>query len=364
MNDLINQLHHWLILSQLPEIGFSRLEKLLFHFHSIENMCKATSAELRQLQLTEAQIQTLHKPDQRQIDHALNWQAQPNQYIISCHDPRYPTLLSEIASKPLILYVQGQLDLLSRPQLAMVGSRNPSHAGLELSVEFGYQLSKAGLIVTSGLALGVDAASHQGALAANAQTIAVLGSGLEKIYPKRNLPLAEKIIHSGCLVSEFPLDMAPVAHHFPRRNRIISGLSLGTLVVEAALKSGSLITARFALEQSRDVFAIPGSVRNPVAQGCLWLIQQGAKCVTSIDDILNELPIDLRPASPKYTLPQQSTLDWSDNPVLACIQHEVTSVDQICARSKLPAQSVTAVLLQLELEGVIKRQLGGYVKVS
>ncbi|OGT43189.1 MAG: DNA protecting protein DprA [Gammaproteobacteria bacterium RIFCSPHIGHO2_12_FULL_40_19] len=302
-------------------------------------------------------------------DTALQWLKQPNHHIIPITDPRYPVLLSKIPSPPPLLYVKGEIETLSRPQIAIVGSRNPSFTGLELSTEFAYLLSQAGLVITSGLALGIDAASHVGALRAGGKTIAVLGSGLQQIYPKRNAALAEKITVNGCLVSEFPLDTPPAPHNFPRRNRIISGLSLGTLVIEAALKSGSLITAHFAAEQGREVFAIPSSIRNPAAKGCLALIQNGAKCVISLADILEEI----RPLTPSsFSTPRQradsnehqTTLASTDSQVLACIDNEVTTIDQICARSKLSAQLVTVALLQLELNGVVKRQFGGFVRHS
>lgn len=359
----MQELIYWLTLTQIPDVGFAHVKKLLAHFQTVENICKASARELQPFKLTDAQIEALQNPNQHWINAALKWQEQPNHHIILCTDSHYSPLLSEIASKPLILYVEGECDILSQPQVAMVGSRNPSHTGLELSGEFGYQLSKAGLIVTSGLALGVDAASHQGALNAGGKTIAVLGSGLQKIYPKRNALLAEKIIENGCLISEFPLSAEPAAHHFPRRNRIISGLSLGTLVIEAALKSGSLITTRFALEQGREVFAIPGSIRSATSQGCLSLIQQGAKCVTRVEDILEEIKWSFITKQTKCSSDSQLKLDCTDNPVLACIDNNVTTIDQICRRSKLSAQSVTAAILQLEIEGVVKRQFGGYIKV-
>ena len=300
-------------------------------------------------------------------DIVLQWLREPNHHIISITDDRYPALLAEIPSPPPILYVKGDVEILSCPQIAIVGSRNPSFTGLELSTEFAFLLSQAGFVITSGLALGIDAAAHSGALNAGGKTIAVLGSGLQQIYPKRNAALAEKIASHGCLVSEFPLDTTPMPHNFPRRNRIISGLSLGTLVIEAALKSGSLITAHFAAEQGREVFAIPSSIRNPTAKGCLSLIQNGAKCVTCIDDILSEIQAVLKsPAAISYSSnnsnEHQTLLASTDNQVLACIDDEMTTIDQICVRSKLAPQLVTAALLRLELNSVIKRQFGGFAK--
>src|SRR3990167_2274323 len=362
MNNQSAEFISQLALTQISDVGIAHIKKMLTHFQTAENICRAKKSELQQWRLNENQINIIHNPNKKWIEIVLRWQEKNNHHIIFYTDARYPELLAEISSAPPIIYVKGDAEILSQPQIALVGSRNPSHTCLELSAEFAFQLSQAGLIITSGLAMGVDAASHQGALNAGGKTIAVLGSGLEKIYPKRNIKLAEKIIENGCLVSEFPIDAEPIAYNFPRRNRIISGLSLGTLVIEAALKSGSLITAKFAVEQNRDVFAIPGSIRNPLSTGCLALIQQGAKCVTNIDDILSEIDSRKITGCTKQSLQQQLTLDCEDNPVLACIDNDVTTIDQICDRSKLSAQVVSTILLELELKNVVKRQFGGFVR--
>jgi DNA processing protein len=364
MNDQTTELSLWLALTQVPDIGIVHLKKLLLRFGTVAHIHHASITDLRQCHLNEKQIDVIKNPNKVWIETALRWSEEKNHHIIFFTDERYPPLLAEIASAPVVLYVAGDWTILWEPKIAIVGSRNPSHTGLELSLEFAYQLSQTGLVITSGLALGVDGASHQGALNANGKTIAVLGSGLQKIYPKRHEPLAKKITEHGCLVSEFPLMQQADKNHFPRRNRIISGLSLGTLVIEAALKSGSLITAQFAIEQNREVFAIPGSIRNPMSAGCLALIQQGAKCVTNIKDIIEEinyLDCTLRTKKP---IQYQLALDCKDNPVLACIDNEVTTIDQICARSKLSAQLVTAALIELEIEGVVKRQFGGFINVT
>ena len=301
----------------------------------------------------------------------MNHITEKNHRIILFSDLGYPPLLKEISSAPQILYVQGDVTLLSQPQIAMVGSRNPSRNGVEIAEEFAAALSQAGFIITSGLARGIDTASHQGALKAGGKTIAVLGSGLNNIYPASNQKLAEKIMENGCLVSEYPLDCAPKAINFPKRNRIISGLSLGTLIVEAALKSGSLITAKFAVEQNRDVFAIPGSLRNPTSQGCLSLIQQGAKCVTSINDILNEMNINAMPIPPNnqgHTRNNKPTplykLDQTERLVLACIEDDGATLDQICFRSKLAAHLIATTLLRLELRDVVQCHHGSYTKIG
>ncbi|MCX7121549.1 MAG: DNA-processing protein DprA [Gammaproteobacteria bacterium] len=364
MNNNTIELLYYLTLLQAPLVGVARIKKLLQHFGNIENICKASQGELQSQKLNDAQIHAIKKPNQKWNNTALEWATEKNHHIILFNDSRYPQLLKEIASAPPILYIHGELAILSQPQIALVGSRNPSHTGLELAEEFAYALSKAGLMITSGLALGIDTASHHGALNANGKTIAVLGSGLLQIYPFRNKKLAMQIADNGCLVSELPLNTTPIPANFPRRNRIISGLSLGTLVVEAALKSGSLITAHLALEQNREVFAIPGSLRNPTSQGCLSLIQQGAKCITSVNDILDEINsfsknINLGPPL-KTMLAPSHLLDKTEQLVLACIEHDSATIDQICNRSKLSTQSVSATLLQLELKDVIKNEFGQY----
>ena len=286
MQKLNSELMYCLQLAHAPHVGIKTIRRLLAQFKTIDNICHASKSDLRAFKLNEAQIYAIKNPDEKLIATTEKWMSQShkNQVIFFTQAP-YPKLLGEISSLPPILYVSGDIDLLSKPQIAMVGSRNPSSTGLDIAMQFAFELATQNMGVTSGLAIGIDTACHTGALNANGKTIAVLGSGLHYIYPKKNSALAEKIIENGCLVSEWPLHTPPKAEHFPRRNRIISGLSLGTVVIEAALQSGSLITAHYATEQNREVFAVPGSIRNPMSTGCLALIQQGAKCVTSVDDI-------------------------------------------------------------------------------
>lgn len=353
-----------LIVVHAPYLHSVRLQMALARFGSADGICKATRNDLLAIQFTEEQIKAIHHPNHATIESTMRWLENNHHHLIFWDDCLYPPALSHIASAPIALFVAGDPHLLSQPQIAIVGSRNPSFTGLELAAQFASELSEAGLIITSGMAIGIDTASHQGAMKSNGKTIAVLGSGLQKIYPKKNQTLSEKIIDNGCLLSEFPLNTDPCQLHFPRRNRIISGLSLGTLVVEAALKSGSLITAHYALEQNRDVFAIPGSPRNPLSAGCLSLIQQGAKCVTDVQDILSELKCTFNVKLTKKSFQHKLALDCHDNPVLACIDDEVTTIDQICTRSKLSAQSVAATLLQLEMDGVVKRLFGGFIRVG
>ena len=362
-----NELRYQLALYYAPTIGPIHYRRLLHYFNTAETVFFADTRTLKGLGITEAAIRYLMQPDWQRIDQALAWSDSPHHHIITLTDPNYPYRLKEIHDPPPLLFIIGNPTLLNLPQLAMVGSRNPSPIGKEIAEQLAMQLAQAGLCVTSGLALGIDAASHQGALKANGPTIAVLGNGLHSIYPARHQALAEHIAETGALISEFPLEVTPHASHFPRRNRIISGLCLGTLVVEATIHSGSLITARLALEQGRDVFAVPGSIYHPLAYGCNTLIQQGAKLVHTVADILEELPLEFPsttpPASaPQYTLNQK--LDGARLKLVECIGFEVTSIDQLIARSGFSAQKATSELLILELHGYIKPVSGGYIRVK
>lgn len=296
--------------------------------------------------------------------------------LLSEADGNYPMLLREIPRCPPILYVRGDVSALSLPQIAIVGSRSPSPIGQEIAREFAQGLAQHGFVVTSGLALGVDACAHRGALTASApfsRTVAVLGSGLNMVYPKRNRGLAEQIINEGgALVSEFALDSSAKREHFPQRNRIVSGLSLGALVVEAALKSGSLITARHALEQNREVFAIPGSIRNPASKGCHALIKSGAKLVESIEDIVAELGSILDLQKQQLTHCERAStvqsavaeLPPSQRKILSYLGFEPTSVDRLEARSGIKLDSLLSSLLELELGGYVENTGMGYLRVK
>jgi DNA processing protein len=313
----------------------------------------------------------------------LAWLAEsPQHHIIHYDDAMYPALLREIPRPPRVLYAIGNIDLLHTPQLAIVGSRKPTATGRDTAKQFSYHLAKAGFTITSGLALGIDGASHEGALAAAGNTIAVLGCGLQQIYPPNHKALAQRIKETGLLISEFAPDMPPLAANFPQRNRIISGLSLATLVVEAAVQSGSLITARFACEQGREVFAIPGSIHNPQARGCHALIKQGAKLVETVDDIVEELPallqyslqLSIPTASPPLAVSQVIDNKQHELPELgvenAChfmlkyVGYEPTTFDTIINRSSLPAEQVSAILVQLELDGLIESLTHGYIRTQ
>jgi len=343
-------------------LSAARLRKLLAHFPSLQSLFAASDAALLAQGLSAEQIHALRRPQNRYLEKALSFASKPNHHILTLEDPDYPPLLREIADPPLLLYVLGEKSSLTTLQLGIVGSRNPSYTGREIAHEFAYLLTQAGITITSGLATGIDTAAHEGALAADGPTIAVLGNGLEHIYPKQNKQLAAKIQEKGCLISEYPLDTPPHAAHFPQRNRIITGLSRGTLVVEAALKSGSLISARLALEQNRDVFAIPGSIRSGQSSGTLKLIQQGALCVTSPEDILEEWHIHPHVVSNLLNRRTDQVLDPISEQVIGCIENEGATIDQICVRSKLSAHLVAATVLALEIEGEIKQHQGVYVR--
>ena len=282
----------------------------------------------------------------------------------------FPPLLRQIADPPVALFTRGDAALLASPQLAMVGSRNPSVEGRRNAEEFAAYLSRCGLTITSGMALGIDAASHHGALKAGGPTVAVWGTGLDKAYPPRNLDLAEEIAAKGLLVSEFPPGTPPLPTHFPRRNRLISGLSVGTLVVEAANRSGSLITARLASEQGREVFAIPGSIHNPMARGCHRLLREGAKLVESAADILEELApllkLELPAAEPATdTVSAAPTEDPEYRLLLNSLDFAPTSVDSLVERTGLTPDVVSSMLLMLELQGHVEASPGGgYSRVN
>ncbi|MDA7746628.1 DNA-processing protein DprA [Psychromonas sp.] len=301
-------------------------------------------------------------PNISHIQHCLDWQAtSTDRFIISYGDQRYPDLLKQISSPPLLLFAQGNLSLLNSPQIAIVGSRSCTPYGQQKAYDLAQQLAKSGLTITSGLAIGVDGMAHQGALTEIGSTIAVLGTGLNNIYPKRHSTLANKIREQGLLLSEFWPDTPAYPSNFPRRNRIIAGLSLGTLVIEASVKSGSLITARYAIEQNRDVFALPGSVDNPQACGCLKLIQEGAKLIVNSNDIVNEYP--------QLALPKNTQVSASDSPkqshfLLDMIDYHLTSFDTILIRSGLDVVSLQNELIELEINGIINAQPQGYIKLK
>jgi DNA processing protein len=316
----------------------------------------------RAVDLPQAARSFLARPDEAAIDSDLAWLEGSGARILLYTDPDYPPLLRETAGAPAVLYLLGSVSALHSPQLAMVGSRSPTPAGRATAREFAAWFARAGLTVTSGLAFGIDAASHEGALAGGGLTVAVLGSGLDRIYPIEHAALAARIAESGAVVSEFPPRTPPLRPNFPRRNRIISGLALGTLVVEAARQSGSLITARLAVEAGREVFAIPGSIHSSVSHGCHQLIKSGAKLVEEAADVLTELKISVpkeQLTAPLDTAADGPALDKEYEMLLDALGFEGATVDTLVARTGLPSESVASMLLILELGGRVAALPGG-----
>jgi DNA processing protein len=372
----MDELEAWLILMRAPGIHAGSLRKLLQDVPSVCELARASR---------------LRTPDPASIAADLRWLAQPDHHFLPLDSPRYPALLADIPDAPIGLFVRGDPDALNLPQLAIVGSRNPTAAGNDNARHFAAHLAQSGLAITSGLAIGIDAAAHRGALQAGGRTIAVCGTGLDIDYPRANAGLAVQIASGGALVSEFPLGTPAAKGNFPRRNRIISGLALGTLVVEAAVQSGSLITARLAADQGREVFAIPGSIHNPLARGCHRLIRQGAQLVETADDIFVELRAlagalranSIEPrgrsqvltrsglsnntgAASKAAEPQAlftPVLDKEYEILLDALGFEPASVDVLIARTGLKADEVASMLLILEMESRIDACPGGlYVR--
>lgn len=306
------------------------------------------------------------EPDWPAIERDVEWLAAPEHHFIPCTDDAYPPLLAQTDDAPLALFVVGDATLLTTPTLAIVGSRNPTRIGLENAEAFAAYLSGCGFTIVSGLALGVDAAAHRGALAAG-RTIAVCATGLDEIYPRRNAALGREIAQRGALVSELPTGTGARVENFPRRNRIISGLAAGTLVIEAAVRSGSLITARLAAEQGREVFAIPGSIHNPLAKGCHYLIRQGAKLVDSAAHIVEELGpmlglVGTDVASERHDTPGQTAAfepDADYEKLLECMDETPASIDRLVKRSGLTPDAVSSMLLIMELRGLVESAPGG-----
>ncbi|MBN2886633.1 MAG: DNA-processing protein DprA [Chromatiaceae bacterium] len=358
----------WLTLQAAPGLGPRTLERLVAHYGNASLVLEQSAAELAERGLAPATIAALRAPDQALIDAALAWAEQPDCHILARDDARYPRRLAEIPDPPPLLYVRGDVALLNEPQIAVVGSRNSSSAGDEVTRYFARALAERGLVITSGLAAGIDAAAHAGALEAG-RTLAVLGTGADRVYPPRNRNLARAIVEQGALITELALGSGPQAYHFPRRNRIISGLSLGVLVTEAALRSGSLITARQALEQGREVFALPGSIRNPLARGCHALIREGARLVEEPLDILEELVPQLRAALKEDETPASSGApvtasvrtppDADQARLLAALGFEPMAADELGERTGLSTADIVSMLVVLELEGHVSSLPGG-----
>jgi DNA processing protein len=360
-----NGLASWLRLDQTNGVGSETARKLLAVFGLPENIFSASYSALQRV-VSERIAQALLSPPSDQtralIDITLEWTGHPGNHVLTLADSAYPRALLEIADPPVMLYAKGRLDVLSNPALAVVGSRNATAQGVSNAEKFSEALSRAGLTIISGMALGIDTAAHLGGLRpgkSGASTIAIIGTGGDIVYPARNRSLAHQIADAGCIISEYTLGTPAIASNFPRRNRIISGLARGVLVVEAAAQSGSLITARMAAEQGREVFAIPGSIHSPLSKGCHQLIKQGAKLVESAQDILEELKYSVTSSFPQNS----GTSACSKNPIadrlLTAMGFDPVDANILAERCELDAASLYGQLLSLELEGLIEMLPGG-----
>lgn len=343
-------LSSWLILSQIQGLGNEGLRRLLQTFGSPEAILSASTTSLSQHVRPVVAQNISQKVDAALLEPVEQWLEDPRNRILTLADAEYPQALLNIVDPPLILYVKGRLDLLNMRSLAVVGSRNSTTQGERNAEAFAKSASDAGLCVISGMAQGIDTAAHKGGLQGTSSSIAVVGTGLDKVYPAANRDLAHQLAQHGTLISEFPLGTPPIASNFPRRNRIISGLSEGCLVVEASLQSGSLITARMALEQGRDVFAIPGSIHSPQSKGCHALIKQGAKLVESAQDILEELG---------FTTSTAKIQDSEVHPIFVHLDFSPVDIETLSQRSGLTIGELSAILLHLELDGAIATLPGG-----
>jgi len=375
-------------------LGGASLISLIKKFGGVAGFTGASAADLRRAGLQDDAVDAVCSYDQNLLDYDLEWLSGTNCHLITWSDERYPAFLRTLSSPPAALFVEGDPNALWQPQLAVIGSRNPTAGGRDNTRDFAGELSRQGLTITSGMAAGIDSEAHEAALAAGGLTVAVTGTGLDKVYPSSGRGLARRIAAQGALVSEFPPGTAAKRSHFPSRNRIISGLSMGVLVVEAGLRSGTLITARLAGEQGREIFALPGSIHNPMAKGCHRLIRDGAKLVENVTEIMQELGAmagqlagDLKQELVREATPAgQSELEltrqkpnlleypagpagaaqlrpWDEDPeyrkLWECLGYDPSPVDSIIEKSGLTARAVSAMLLMLELRGMVEGHPGG-----
>ena len=360
----MDELEAWLRLARTPGLHIGHLQSLFRTLGSASEIAGAPSATLKAHGLPPSLADKLVAVPSNAIAADRKWLDAGHRFV-AWGSPAYPTLLAQILDPPVGLYARGDVTHLGRPQLAMVGSRNPTPPGIATAESFAKQLARVGLAITSGLAAGIDSASHRGALAAQGNTVAICATGLDIIYPPSSKQLADQIAEHGCLVSEFPPGTEPQKHYFPQRNRIISGIAVGALVVEAAIRSGSLITARLAAEQGREVFAIPGSIHNPLSRGCHELLRNGAKLVETVEDILTELgPLTFVQACGSSEATDRAPvssglLDKPGKILLDALGFEPASVDLLVERTGLGAHEVASMLLILELEGHVESFPGG-----
>jgi DNA processing protein len=358
----------WLTLPHAPGLHAGQLTGWLEAGRTPDELPRQSRSTLAALGLGAATIRALLQPERARIDADLAWLGGGAlRTVVGWGAADFPALLAQIPDAPLVLYVEGSVEALSLPQLAIVGSRNPTALGRDTAQQFAAHLAQAGFTITSGLALGIDAAAHRGALQAKARTVAVVGRGLDAVYPAENAGLARDIVASdGACVTDLPIGTPPLKQNFPRRNRILSGLAVGTLVVEAALQSGSLITARLAAEQGREVFAIPGSIHNPLVRGCHRLLRQGARLVETVDDIFAELGPMIGEMKRNVTENVQvgvetpvPRLDKEYEILLDALGFEPAGLDSLVVRTGLKAGAIASMLLVLELDGRVQQQPGG-----
>ncbi len=362
----MDDLHAWIAFAQLRCLTLSQKHCLLNAFETLKTVFDLTPKDLN-LDLKIQKSKLSNYIDYYKLDKTLDWLKQvSNHHIIHLRHKHYPTFLNQISAAPLVLYSIGDAELLSSKQIAIVGSRKSTIAGKQIAEQFAGQLAMSGVTITSGMALGIDSAAHKGALNNFGNTIAVLGTGVDHCYPKSNIGLYNQIAEKGLLLSEFELNSPPKKEHFPRRNRIISGLSLGVLVVEAAQRSGSLITANYAVQQNREVFAVPGSIHAQTSSGCLGLIQSGAKLTRSVQDILEEFSelsaqahnnsADNSPQTSQSIT--QRSITKGDNKILQFITDSPVSFDKLISQSGLTIDQLCSMLLDLEMHGMIEKRPG------
>jgi DNA processing protein len=372
----------WMTLLRAPGLGPAALRKLVTRHGSSDCALQYLRDNRNSPELGDETRRWLDAPDRQLIDADLAWLQQPGHHLLGWSEPDYPSLLGEIPGAPAALFVDGDPNLLWMPQVAIVGSRSASESGLAITRRFARALADAGFAITSGMADGIDAAAHQAALDSGGRTLAVLGTGPDLVYPRKHRRLAAAIAANGALISEFPPGTPGKAEHFPRRNRIISGLALGTLVVEASLKSGSLITARYATEQGREVFAVPGSINSPLARGCHQLIRDGARLTETVDEIISELSglagalgdrlrlrLQLETGTGSEARPIAASGTRRSDPdyvrLLDALEHEDTDLDTLAERTGFSAAALSSMLLLLELEGEVSVARGGkYARIA
>lgn len=354
-------LEAWLSLNLIDGVGGESIRKLLIAFGNPAAILSAHPSALERIVKKPLAQRIAQGANRAKIAAVLRWLEDPFNAIITLADPDYPAQLLNIDAPPPLLYFKGRRELLRQPALAVVGSRNATPQGLSNAEAFSEAASNAGLCIISGMALGIDTAAHHGGLRGSAASIAVVGTGLDIVYPAKNHPLAHKLAKEGALISEFPLGTPAIGRNFPRRNRIISGMSHGCLVVEAALQSGSLITARQALEQGREVMAIPGSIHSPLSKGCHALIKQGAKLVENTQDILDELNYLTLVQNEEIAAKKELVVKKETENVILLkhLGYDAVDIDTLCSRSGLTAEVVSAMLLTLELDGQISSLPGG-----